>query len=355
MYTTATKHSPEWRLRPLSSFLGFLDIKLGVTIALLFALLNKVAGVYGLIAVLTGAGGSAAQLSLYIYSVIGLIALAWGLRAITHEDPKHTLYFAHVFFADHVLSTAWTVFFAVLWWVYTPHDGKKQANSPAQQEMAKSTPDIVQNDMSEEERVYAAMRMWDHEKGMATTVIVLGWIAKIYFALLLYSYASHLRKGSYRSLPYTRQPLPSHYQPIHPTTALPDEEEEVDDFYRLPVRAPAPPPLTPSGSSHARSGSNGGSSIGSFADFVSAPGRGSRRVPNVRKSNLNPANSKTTDGLEVDEVLFDEDEGASILGTITASRSASGSGSGSGSGGSMDEERAVGGSNHGRKQSRTRP
>ncbi len=28
---------PEWRLRPLSSFLGFLDIKTGVTIALLFA------------------------------------------------------------------------------------------------------------------------------------------------------------------------------------------------------------------------------------------------------------------------------------------------------------------------------
>ena len=28
---------PEWRLRPLSSFIGFLDIKTGVTIALLFA------------------------------------------------------------------------------------------------------------------------------------------------------------------------------------------------------------------------------------------------------------------------------------------------------------------------------
>ena len=97
---------PEWRLRPLSSFVGCLDIKTGVTIALLFAvsrlecellsppsrtdirdasqLLNKVAGVYGLVAVLTGAGGSLAQLSLYIYSVVGLIALVWGLKAILH-------------------------------------------------------------------------------------------------------------------------------------------------------------------------------------------------------------------------------------------------------------------------------
>jgi hypothetical protein len=28
---------PEWRLRPLSSFLGFTDLKAGVTIAILFA------------------------------------------------------------------------------------------------------------------------------------------------------------------------------------------------------------------------------------------------------------------------------------------------------------------------------
>lgn len=96
---------PEWRLRPLTSFLGFLDIKTGVTIALLFAvsrlecgllsagqeltfattqLLNKVAGVYGLVAVLTGAGGSLAQLSLYIYSVIGLVGIFLGLKAILH-------------------------------------------------------------------------------------------------------------------------------------------------------------------------------------------------------------------------------------------------------------------------------
>ena len=91
---------PEWRLWPISTFLGVTDLKTGVTIALLFAvspevfirpmsqklitsqLLNKVAGVYGLIAVLMGAGGSFAQLSLYIYSVLGLIALSWGLKSV---------------------------------------------------------------------------------------------------------------------------------------------------------------------------------------------------------------------------------------------------------------------------------
>jgi Inositolphosphorylceramide synthase subunit Kei1 len=44
--------------------------------------LNKVAGIYGLIALLTGAGGNAAQLTLYIYSALALIGLSWGIRAV---------------------------------------------------------------------------------------------------------------------------------------------------------------------------------------------------------------------------------------------------------------------------------
>ncbi|PCH44422.1 DUF1753-domain-containing protein [Wolfiporia cocos MD-104 SS10] len=267
---------PEWRLRPLSSALGFLDLKTAVTIVLLFAVLNKVAGVYGLIATFTGAGGSVAQLSLYIYSCVALAALVWGLRATSQENPKHTLYFAHLFFADHVLSTAWLVFFAVVWWVYTPHDGRRQANSAAQEEMMNAGTQLGGHNMTAEERERAAMTIWSEEKGLATAVIVLGWLVKFYFAALLYSYAIHLRKGSYRSLPRSRT------SPTLGSTSLgvlPDEEDEdVEDFYRLPVRAP------PQAQSHSRQPS---------------PGR-ARRKPVLSASK--------GDADEVDEVLFDEDE-----------------------------------------------
>ncbi|KAI0047856.1 DUF1753-domain-containing protein, partial [Auriscalpium vulgare] len=194
---------PQWRIRPFASCLGIFDLKTGVTVAVLFALLNKVAGVYGLIALLLGAGGSAAQLSLYIYSALGLFVLAWGLRAINEEDPRRTLYFAHLFFADHVLSTAWTVFFAVQWWVYTPHDGRRVSNSPAQQALIDGYIGEHQK-MSDAERAAAAEQIWGQEKGLALTIIILGWLSKIYFALLLYSYAHHLRRGTYRSLPLSR-------------------------------------------------------------------------------------------------------------------------------------------------------
>ncbi|KAF9005989.1 Inositolphosphorylceramide synthase subunit Kei1-domain-containing protein [Cyathus striatus] len=297
---------PEWRLWPFSSFLGLLDLKTGVTVVLLFTLLNKVAGVYGLIAVLTGAVNSFAQLSLYIYSVIALVALAWGLRAVKEEDPKQTLYFAHLFFADHILSTTWTVFFALVWWLWTPHDGRRIANSDAQKAVMDSG--VGHLNLTDAEREAAAMAIWNHEKGTAAFVLTVAWLSKIYFALLLYSYASHLRKGSYRSLPLSR-PVPAVSSSTHnaydTSLGLPDEEEEIEDFYRVPLRTPT------------------SATVSSFADFVSAPGR---QPP--RKSKL----GMTSTAKEIEEeVLFDEDDLTAKPGTDTSSTVVS------------DEERAIGG------------
>ncbi|KAF9453609.1 DUF1753-domain-containing protein [Macrolepiota fuliginosa MF-IS2] len=352
---------PEWRLWPLASFLGLVDLKTGVTIALLFALFNKVAGVYGLIAVLTGAGGSFAQLSLYIYSVIALVALVWGLRAVKDEDPKHTLYFAHLFAADHVLSTAWTVFFAIDLWVWTPHDGRRQANSAAQEEMMKTANITVH--LTEEERKIAAMAIWNHEKGTAAVVIAFSWLFKLYFALLIYSYATHLRKGSYRSLPLSRSnytSIPSNATANSYETALDlaDDEElaGTGDFYRVPLRnTNTHTSLSSSNSNssrgHRRTTSNssnststpgkahkqGNTSVSSFADFVSAPGRNSRRT----KGGL----ASVSVGRERDikeEVLFDEDEMTYVSGS---SRAHSKMGTeGSSTAASTDEERGKHGS-----------
>ncbi|KAJ7576908.1 Inositolphosphorylceramide synthase subunit Kei1-domain-containing protein [Mycena floridula] len=274
---------PEWRLWPFASFCGLLDLKTGVTVALLFALLNKVAGVYGLIAVLTGAGGSFAQLSLYLYSVAALAALVWGLRAVKEEDPKQTFYFAHLFFADHVVSTSWTVFFAVVWWFQTPHDGQRQVNSDAQRDIIRVAPKDIHQYTPDERRI-AAMTIWDHEKGMAFAIILISWLSKIYFALLIYSYAAHLRKGSYHKLPhsqYTPLPVSAHHD-----FDAGDDDEEVEDFYRIPLRTPQ--------------------TGGGFADFVNPPPpQRSRRSKSA--SGASEAGSSKGPS-EHQEVLFDQEE-----------------------------------------------
>jgi cbb3-type cytochrome oxidase subunit 3 len=85
------------------------------------------------------------------------------------------LYFAHLFFADHIFSTSWTVFFAVVWWMYTPHDGRRTANSAAQQAMMEAG----NFTLTDEQRTAAALAIWNQEKGTAAAIIIISWMSKV--------------------------------------------------------------------------------------------------------------------------------------------------------------------------------
>ncbi|KAE8258691.1 hypothetical protein A4X13_0g1511 [Tilletia indica] len=195
-----------------TSFLGLLDLKLGASIITLFALFNKVVGVYGIIAVFHG--GSLAQISLYVYSLGTIAVLLWGLRGISDEKPPTLLAYANLFTLDHMLSTFWTLLFAVHWFSQ-PHDGAKPALAPHQAGLM----DLIENIESQYElpgkvnhhvplegdvRKALAQKVWKDERTFATFVLVTGWLLKIYFALVLYSFALHLRHGTYHTLPSTK-------------------------------------------------------------------------------------------------------------------------------------------------------
>ncbi|KIO25873.1 hypothetical protein M407DRAFT_24833 [Tulasnella calospora MUT 4182] len=286
---------PEWRPRPFTTFLGFVDIKTGVKIVILFAVINKVAGVYGLLALLTGAGGSLAQLSMYLYSVIALAACVVGLKAVSLEDAEKTLLTAHFFFVDHLLNSVWLAIFAVDWWLYNPHDGKHAANSPAQQEVADVGPGKGVP-MTDAERYSAAQGLWNKEKGTAALVLAAGWVIKLYFAALLYSYAIHLRRGTYKSLPLTIASAHRNevgddytYQPVY--------ENELDDrvgdaTYERGSRGgrhPVPDDIDfevdfDAGDDDLERGRARGrrpGSVGGYGEMIGAPARSSQGKPNV--------------------------------------------------------------------------
>lgn len=69
------------RARLLNSFLGVVDLKLGSSVITLLGVLNKVAGLYGLVSLLA-ASLTLSQISLYIYSLVTLIIFLWGLKGI---------------------------------------------------------------------------------------------------------------------------------------------------------------------------------------------------------------------------------------------------------------------------------
>ncbi|WWD17469.1 hypothetical protein CI109_101910 [Kwoniella shandongensis] len=191
------------------SFLGLLDIKLGAEIILLFGLINKVAGLYGLITVLVG--GSFVQLLYYAYSTGTLFALLWGLRVVKSESAHPTLLLSHLYALDHLIVTIFHYIFYLTYWYSVPHDGRRTINSQAQQDLidlALSRGEIRQptEDQSEaldELRVALAGEIWEAEKGFAVWTLVIGWFVKIYFILILYSYAAHLASSTYHTLPLT--------------------------------------------------------------------------------------------------------------------------------------------------------
>ncbi|KAA1068071.1 hypothetical protein PGTUg99_009493 [Puccinia graminis f. sp. tritici] len=77
-------------IRLLSSFLGFFDIKLGVTIICLISLLNKVVGFYGILAVFHGA--NLIQISMYLYNILTIGLVIYGLQAtgeVNHASHQY--------------------------------------------------------------------------------------------------------------------------------------------------------------------------------------------------------------------------------------------------------------------------
>lgn len=62
--------------------------------------------------------------------------------------------------------------------MYTPHDGRRVSNSPAQQAIIDNYPGEHQ-DITDEERAVLANKLWNREKGFALTLIILGWVLKV--------------------------------------------------------------------------------------------------------------------------------------------------------------------------------
>jgi hypothetical protein len=79
--------------------------------------MNKLSGLYGILALLTGFHLSPLQLSMYIYSLVALVLSAYLARHIRTQSPLHCLALAWFYVLDSIINAAYTAVFAMTWFL----------------------------------------------------------------------------------------------------------------------------------------------------------------------------------------------------------------------------------------------
>jgi len=94
-----------------------MSLRTGAEIITFLQLINKVSGLYGLLALLTGAHLSGMQLSMYLYSFAALLATLYLYRHIRLQSPFQCLLLAHIYALDSVVNALYTAFFGLAWFM----------------------------------------------------------------------------------------------------------------------------------------------------------------------------------------------------------------------------------------------
>ncbi|KAF9912643.1 hypothetical protein BX616_010285 [Lobosporangium transversale] len=165
----------------LRKCLGVLELKTGVTIITVFAILNKVSGFFGIFA-----NGGLAKVIMYLYSVFATFAFAWGLYGVLLDNTKIVGRYALAYVVDLIINAVQTTALAVTWFMSRNHLlGEAQPDGDGD-----STP------ISDDVR-----KGFEFEGGISIIILLGLWCLHLYFALVVWSYAQSL---------IHRYDLPSH-------------------------------------------------------------------------------------------------------------------------------------------------
>lgn len=119
------------------TFLQKMSLRTGAEIITFLQVINKVSGLYGLLALLTGANIDGWQLSMYLYSTGALIATVFLYRHIQLQSPFESVLLAHLYALDSVINALYTTFFGIAWFVtLASHPDENSALSPGLKENA---------------------------------------------------------------------------------------------------------------------------------------------------------------------------------------------------------------------------
>lgn len=176
------------------TFLYVMCLETGAALITLSLLLNKISGLYGLLALLTGYHLSSVQLSMYVYSLIVLGLTAYLFPYIRTQSPLQCLALAWLYLIDSITNAAYTAGFGVSWFMFISQNYGEAA--PSDSTDKSSTSDGLNDTVFQPEGVPSIL------------FICALWMMRIYFVLVMLSFARQTLRKHINIPRHTR--LPTH-------------------------------------------------------------------------------------------------------------------------------------------------
>jgi len=199
----------EWQ-----TFFHLVSLRTGTEFSVLTLLINKVSGIYGILALFTGYHLSAIQFSMYVYS-IGVLVLTLYLapHIRSAQSPLQNLALAWLYVIDSLINMVYTTLFGLGWFVLLaqhltdgseplegklPVPGGKTMNDTAgftDPEHTVSHVDVIADPLSSEAVTVGhegnALNQAVFQSGSVMSILVMAslWLVRLYFCLVVMAYA----------------------------------------------------------------------------------------------------------------------------------------------------------------------
>ncbi|KAF9984902.1 hypothetical protein BGZ75_003533 [Mortierella antarctica] len=157
----------------LRKCLGVMELKTGVTIITVFAILNKVSGFFGIFA-----NGGLAKIIMYLYSVFATFAFAWGLYGVLVDNTRIVGRYALAYVVDLLINAIQTIALAVTWFM-----SRNQLLGEPQPDQDDSTTTPISDEVRQG---------FQFEGGISILILLSLWCLHLYFALVVWSYSHSL-------------------------------------------------------------------------------------------------------------------------------------------------------------------
>ncbi|OJJ51131.1 hypothetical protein ASPZODRAFT_127149 [Penicilliopsis zonata CBS 506.65] len=179
-------------------------------------MINKISGLYGLLALLTGYHLSPVQLSMYLYSLVVLAVAVYLFPHIRKQSPLQCLALAWIYLIDSVVNAAYTVAFGVTWFMvisqnYDSSNGKSSSSSsssPGKATMEQTAGFTSAKYDSSKKSDAIGNVVYQPESFQSIIFICSLWIIRTYFVLVMLAFARQSLR-MYVAVPRHTQ-LPTH-------------------------------------------------------------------------------------------------------------------------------------------------